>query len=598
MASKNVKRLDFGVVRKKPVAKTAKPATKSAVKPLVKPATKPAVKPLVKPVTKPAVKTVTKSAVKPLVKPATKPVIKPATRSTLKTTSKLAAQPAIRSTAKTTTKPLSKPLSKPLPKPLARPTQRPVANTTLRKPTTGATEAVRQPISRVKRSTAAENAHTAPSEAPREPVMANHGRFIDFVPVRPKKPEKVPQKSISTFETAEKDDYDNSYREEPVEIETTAVKETIEIASTPEASRRRTAPRGFHIDFMRRPKLGSFIDKIIPSADDDEEDSDRQDKIDKRNEEYGDRQEKIGKRNEEYSDRQDKINEKSEEYEDSDEFKPLMSDNDLAVALASFAENPDTKVSTTPRHDATTLRHDAALRRNTAPRHDTVSSQSAYRDSAFSSANIRETTAFEEELDALNELSDNIVDGMSTGDDIDAIEAEIEAETSDFVKEPKPLFEDPLVKKSKVREERESIEEAERTERLKEEARERARENARRAPYAALYSADHSPFLASVTVEKRPLSAAAPQDEGKRSNSNSGSGFFGRQAKHTPVKNTYSSRMQKQLDDDAKEIHRQTMVMTTPEPKSHHTALTIAIILTILLGAGVGAVIYLVFFQK
>ena len=53
-----------------------------------------------------------------------------------------------------------------------------------------------------------------------------------------------------------------------------------------------------------------------------------------------------------------------------------------------------------------------------------------------------------------------------------------------------------------------------------------------------------------------------------------------------------------QLADDAKEIHRQTMIMATPEPKSHRTIFIIAIILTILLGAGVGAVIYLVFFQK
>ena len=55
--------------------------------------------------------------------------------------------------------------------------------------------------------------------------------------------------------------------------------------------------------------------------------------------------------------------------------------------------------------------------------------------------------------------------------------------------------------------------------------------------------------------------------------------------------------MKKQLADDAKEIHRQTMVMSTPEAKSHNTALIVGIALTILLGAGVGALVYLVFFQ-
>lgn len=217
----------------------------------------------------------------------------------------------------------------------------------------------------------------------------------------------------------------------------------------------------------------------------------------------------------------------------------------------------------------------------------------------FNKPKPQDDSTLEEELDSLDELSPDDF----AGDDIDEIEAEIEAaaETDDFVKAPKPLFEDPLVKLSKARERRESVEQAAEAERFKEEVIAEAEAQAKRSPYAALYSSDHSPFLSSVNVEKRPLSSA-PAASTPTSTSSFAAAAKAAVAKATKTphgaKPSSNLGMKRQLADDAKEIHRQTMMMSTPEAKSHKTALIIAIILTVILGAGVGAVIYLAFFQN
>jgi len=216
-----------------------------------------------------------------------------------------------------------------------------------------------------------------------------------------------------------------------------------------------------------------------------------------------------------------------------------------------------------------------------------------------------EFDALDAELDALDSISDEIFD--DTNDDIDAIENEIEAETNDFVKAPKPLFEDPLVMLSKVRDERRHKKEAAEAAEFKE----RTKKEAKKASYLAPYTlGGRSPFLTSVNVEKRPLSSSVPQDgttsqmatkpASKSTKVRGASKLKSPIRSKAPIKaatNTYRSLMRKQLDQDAKEIHRQTMMVSTPDTKKHNTGLIIAVILTVLLGAGVGMVLYLMFFQ-
>ena len=250
-------------------------------------------------------------------------------------------------------------------------------------------------------------------------------------------------------------------------------------------------------------------------------------------------------------------------------------------------------------------------------------------------------STFDEELDALESMSDDIfdgIDGTPGTDSIDAIEKEIEAEASEFVREPKPLFEDPLVQLSKVRDEHRQKKEAKKAAEFKEKTKEEAKKASYMAPYTL---GGRSPFLTSVNVEKRPLSGPVSVADGplaaasagaaagataksstKSSKSSSKSakssgkkGFkapkiswTAKNPDHSPVKlqapgsvlmeNSYRNQMKKQLDQDAKEIHRQTMMAAAPEDKKYRPGLIVAIVLTVLLGAGVGAVIYLIFFQQ
>lgn len=334
---------------------------------------------------------------------------------------------------------------------------------------------------------------------------------------------------------------------------------------------------------------------------------------------------------------------------DADVASPAPAD-DVAVAIKTDTSHETIAISTTPKTKRRVIsrgiRMDFMRRPKSRPQTDFApadfssdsfadsgSSRSTHSDQITPSQigleridKLDRVDDFDAELDSLEELSSDDF----AGDDIDAIEAEIAAtaaETNDFVKAPKPLFEDPLVKLSKARERHNSAVQAAEAERFREEAIAEAEEQAKRSPYAALYSSDRSPFLTSVSVEKRPLSASAASASAtsasafaksaakpaatftpkptKPSLFNSAKTAFhagpatkpAKMVKAAPLPAPGSNRMQRQLDADAKEIHRQTMRMSIPEAKSHKTALLIAIILTVILGAGVGAIIYLIFFQ-
>lgn len=164
--------------------------------------------------------------------------------------------------------------------------------------------------------------------------------------------------------------------------------------------------------------------------------------------------------------------------------------------------------------------------------------------------NAEASSEFEEEIDALDEL-----------DEIDQeIEEALRDEAHDFVSEPKPLFKDEDESQPKKPD----------------------------SPDANKYSlGGRSPFLTSVNVEKRPLSAYVPE-----SNINSL-----KPAPTTPVKNSYREKVKNLLSDDSKEQSRQTMIISVPSKSERNSTLIIAIVLTVLLGALVGGLIYLLFFQ-
>lgn len=194
---------------------------------------------------------------------------------------------------------------------------------------------------------------------------------------------------------------------------------------------------------------------------------------------------------------------------DSD-LEPLMEDEDLAIALAGFVDEPEEDMAEDFNQTA---------------------------------------SEFEEEIDALDEL-----------DEIDQeIEEALRDEAHDFISEPKPLFE---------------------------EAEEQSKKPD--SPDANRYSlGGRSPFLTSVSVEKRPLSAYVPDSNINRL----------KPAPTTPVKNSYKEKVKTLLADSPKDSSHQTMIISVPTKSEHNSALTIAIILTVLLGALAGGLIYLIFFQ-
>lgn len=273
-----------------------------------------------------------------------------------------------------------------------------------------------------------------------------------------------------------------------------------------------------------------------------------------------------------------------------DDDLPPVDESDLAIALAGFVDGDDQGLS------------------NPVPTDDLS----------------REAADFADEIDALDELSSDDDGGNDIDKELEKA-LELDDDTDDFLKPPKPLFEDGDTPKTagdalKAMKEQETaktaaaervsdqdfasgrginydplVKDAERAEEIARKEAEKA-EKARiakakaEAPDGNMYTlGGRSPFLTSVHVEKRPLSQYAPA-----SNMTSLETLA-----NTPVKNTYRAKMKKLLENDAAEIHRQTLIVSTPDDagRSHSTALIIAIILTVLLGAGVGALVYLVFFQ-
>ncbi len=443
------------------------------------------------------------------------------------------------------------PVQQSVPTPVEHPAATPVERPTIsaaKRPATSETSSIKRPLAQ-------------PTASPK-PLTSSHGLRMDFAPARSRAPQKAPQATISVSKA--------SIRVNDTSVAKATITKTTMSVPGPQISISSATPRparsrGSMMDFVRRPSQRAATSKPAVSAP-----------------------------------------------------EPLMSDVDLKAALSGFA---DAAIEEVPRRHHTFARSAQPAIKPAAKPTPTRSAQPAMRPATksairpaanarmdFTSPKVRMDFATpaksprrQQELqpaaDPYDDFTDDPFGGDGFGDDIDRIEAEIEAEANDFVKEPRPLFEDPLVQLSKAREERSRKLSAEEAQRLKDEARTRAGEAAKRAPYAALYSTK-SPFLSSVNVEKRPLSASsydAPTPRNTKESSNNAT------AKKAPAKTPHLSHaaknMKRQLAQDAQEIHRQTMVMSTPEVKSHNTALVIGILLTILLGAGVGALIYLVFFQ-
>ncbi|MBQ8984913.1 hypothetical protein IJ098_03630 [Candidatus Saccharibacteria bacterium] len=233
---------------------------------------------------------------------------------------------------------------------------------------------------------------------------------------------------------------------------------------------------------------------------------------------------------------------------------PLMSDADLAIALAGFADDSEDDV---------------------APLTDNLS---------------REATEFAEEIDALT-----VADALE-----DLEEKAQEKEMEDFVSEPKTLF-DATEKDAQSEDADDST----------------ARTSKKNTIYRSLYDREKSPFLASVTVEKRPLSGATPATEVMISGGEIVGGRLAKQAEvaqkekkplkfvrstkdgqspeYRPVRATKNVYAKRREAAEASEKSHDTIIIT-PEEKGRNVGLVIAILLTIVLGAGVGALVYLIFF--
>ncbi len=476
-----------------------------------------------------------------------RPVAKPAVKTAAKPAPKPTAQPAPKPSSKSTVKPASKPTPKPVVKPAAK---------SIASSTSQSTPAAKRP--------------KTPPAAPRKPVMANRGRFIDFAPGRPQKPLAAPGSKLA-----------NSSRP----ISTKRI--TPARPATPVAK-----PAAKPVAPVARPAVRSAAKAtsvIRPSA--------KPSPVSK-----------PASRSISSSSTQPAI-------------RPAISSTARSARPATKpAARPSVRPSVRPAIKSATRPAAEQISRKTAifEEDDFSAALAGFADNDASDQPVahpardrgrnnfdEEFDALDTELDALDSISDEIFD--DTNDDIDAIENEIEAETNDFVKAPKPLFEDPLVMLSKVRDERRHKKEAAEAAEFKE----RTKKEAKKASYLAPYTlGGRSPFLTSVNVEKRPLSSSVPQggttsqmpakSASKSTKVRGASKLKSPIRSKAPIKaatNTYRSLMRKQLDQDAKEIHRQTMMVSTPDTKKHNTGLIIAVILTVLLGAGVGMVLYLMFFQ-
>lgn len=343
---------------------------------------------------------------------------------------------------------------------------------------------------------------SAPAPSPSIP-RKNTGRYIDFV-AKPKTATRSTSKAASTERPSPK----IAVAPKPT---TSPKSASAPKPSSASKSSKKPSPKGFRIDFVRRPtsaprpevKVRKTVQISIASAPEKKPKSPRTiDIIPKEPEPKKpklvvDEPVVIDEPLEVDESTMDDVMTESPIIDD----EPLMDDDELSLALAGFADGDESLGLT-----------------------DNLS---------------REASDLEDELNALDELDD--------------ISDDLEAEIADFVEEPKPIF-----------------------------------ENKKDAPDANRFSlGGRSPFLASVKVEKRPLSGAIPEEE------------IEPVKKETPLKNTYRAKIKQVLkSDDKAVVRRETTIVSTPETRSNGIALAFAIILTIILGALIGAVVYLVFFQQ
>lgn len=124
-------------------------------------------------------------------------------------------------------------------------------------------------------------------------------------------------------------------------------------------------------------------------------------------------------------------------------------------------------------------------------------------------------------------------------------------------------------------------------------------------------AASESPFIASVSVDKRPLSEGRRLTEDDFAFSDNAPTSIKEEDFHGPTRNVYASRRQNlNFDDDfddepkfkSKErLEKEEKVASrVVSPKDDHSgpfALIIAIALMVIFGGSVGAIIYLAFFQ-
>lgn len=129
-------------------------------------------------------------------------------------------------------------------------------------------------------------------------------------------------------------------------------------------------------------------------------------------------------------------------------------------------------------------------------------------------------------------------------------------------------------------------------------------------------AASESPFIASVSVDKRPLSDGRRRTEDDFAFAENAPTSIKEEEFHSPLRNVYTSRREPlpnrrydNFDDDEdepkiklkkrreKDAKSSTRVVSPKEEKSSLFPLIIAITLMVIFGGVIGAVIYLAFFQ-
>lgn len=400
-----------------------------------------------------------------------------------------------------------------------------------------------KPASGVKKPTAtglkpapAKKAPVAAQETPEKPVMASRGRFIDFAPNRAKRPLNASESEMARKKA--------EFRPEPRPVvprpprSKVPVKRPVRVTTTFAAHSnmpQMETPTGV----VERTTVITTADGAMPDLSPAQERPVRRRRFPTRVTHSGavtmPSVPGVNRGADRGGNRGTKeVDARIDTMLDSylDDDAPLMSDDDLKTVLAGFADDTD--------------EYGSNLTDDLSP----------------------EAADFAEEIDALDS-------SLTVGDAIAALEEE---EAEDFVKEPKALFDD--------------------TEDGDEPGEATTEAPVKRERYQALYTSvdGKSPFLTSVSVEKRPLSggsattveAVSVGAAEKRPSSERPARAPEAPARH---KNVYEKRSSK---PEARA--HETVVVTTPVTDSKSVGLVIAIVLTVLLGAGVGALVYLIFF--